>query len=226
MKLLSVIARYNEDLSWVNNLKCDCVIYNKGNKLDLPCINTENYGRESETYTRFIIDWYDEINNFDSLVFLQGNPYDHSKYFMNLINDPKANNLVPLSDYKSYINLSNNKNLSNINDFVLGKILGYEVNIDLSYLKPDYNEFTKKTEKLYSSQILEVCGIMGINEIECTWAPGAQYIVPKDMILNKSFDWWLNLHKLHKVYEDNLKDVKSLPHILERMWPLIWNHKT
>jgi hypothetical protein len=37
---------------------------------------------------------------------------------------------------------------------------------------------------------------MGIKNIECTWAPGAQYIVPKDMILNKSFDWWLNLHRI------------------------------
>ena len=30
MKNLLIVARYNEDISWVDQLDCDVIIYNKG----------------------------------------------------------------------------------------------------------------------------------------------------------------------------------------------------
>lgn len=49
---LVVIARYDEDLDWVKNLKECVLIYNKGNDFpyDFPRIDVPNKGREAETY--------------------------------------------------------------------------------------------------------------------------------------------------------------------------------
>lgn len=226
MKILTIIARYNEDLDWVNQLDGDVIIYNKGESIDFPCVSVENYGRESESFIRFIVDWYDKINEYDSIAFLQGNPFDHTKDSLKLIKEANPNELIAMSRNSSKINLNKHNYLKSINDYALSKILGYDCDIDTSYIDPNYDEFTRTMEASFASLILEVCGIMNIKNIECIWAPGAQYLVPSSLILNKKFDWWLDLHTLHKVYEDNLKDVKSLPHILERMWPMIWMHST
>jgi hypothetical protein len=55
-----VIARYKEPIDWINNLSCDYIIYNKGDKIDesLNHIDVPNEGREAETYLRFIVDNY------------------------------------------------------------------------------------------------------------------------------------------------------------------------
>jgi len=76
-----VIARYNEPLKWIQKIdpsKCSYVVYNKGNE-DLPAdynvVNVPNEGREAETYLRYIIDNYDNLNGY--IMFCQGNPFDH-----------------------------------------------------------------------------------------------------------------------------------------------------
>jgi hypothetical protein len=48
---------------------------------------------------------------------------------------------------------------------------------------------------------------------------GAQYLVPRKYILNKSLEWWKNAYEVHK-------NNKTAPWSFERLWPLIWNHKT
>jgi len=65
-----VIAKYNEDVSWTNELVCNYKIYDKSK--DIP-----NVGREAETYLRYIIENYDSLPEY--VVFLQGRPYDHLK---------------------------------------------------------------------------------------------------------------------------------------------------
>ena len=59
-----VIARYNEDLSWLNKIdkNIKITIYNKGNNnINFPFIQLPNIGRESHTYL------YHIINNYDNL---------------------------------------------------------------------------------------------------------------------------------------------------------------
>lgn len=79
MKIDLVIARYNEDLSWIEKVdtnKFNLIIYNKGNQdLDVPCIFLENYGRESQSYLYHIINNYCNLSEFT--IFLQGNPFEH-----------------------------------------------------------------------------------------------------------------------------------------------------
>ncbi len=86
MNTISVICRYNEDLSWTSKLLHPFVVYNKGKEdLDVDSIKSENIGREGETFIRYIIDNYNELP--ERICFLQGNPFDHCPEALSLCND-------------------------------------------------------------------------------------------------------------------------------------------
>ena len=70
MSIIVVVAKYKEDINWVNELNYPYIVYDKSK--DYP-----NVGRESETYLRYIIDNYNNLP--DRIVFLQGHPFDHLK---------------------------------------------------------------------------------------------------------------------------------------------------
>ena len=65
-----VIAKFKEDMRWINDLAYTYTIYDKSK-------NIPNVGREAETYLRYIIEQYDNLPDY--VVFLQGNPFDHLK---------------------------------------------------------------------------------------------------------------------------------------------------
>ena len=69
-----IVAKYNEDVTWIKSLFNDTwnvSIYDKSG-------NTyKNVGREAETFLRFILDKYDDLKENDTVVFLQGNPFPH-----------------------------------------------------------------------------------------------------------------------------------------------------
>ena len=71
-KIEIVIARYNEDLKWLNPYISIATIYNKGSESE--CINNSiklpNVGRESHTYLYHIINNYDNLA--DRTIFFQG----------------------------------------------------------------------------------------------------------------------------------------------------------
>ena len=59
-----IIARYNENINWLNSLVNNCIIYNKGEKLDIDNqIILKNVGRESHTYLNYIISNYENLPN-------------------------------------------------------------------------------------------------------------------------------------------------------------------
>lgn len=68
MSVAVVIAKYKENISWVEELKYPYIVYDKSK--DIP-----NVGREAESYLRYIIANYDNLPDY--VVFLQGNPFDH-----------------------------------------------------------------------------------------------------------------------------------------------------
>ena len=55
-----VVARCSENISWLRSESNNCIIYNKGNQLNL-CneIMLKNVGRESHTYLHYIISNYE-----------------------------------------------------------------------------------------------------------------------------------------------------------------------
>ena len=76
MKKSIIVSRFNEDISWLKELKDfkKIIVYNKGEALcnygNLQIINLENVGRESHTWIYHIVKNY---NNLDDIsIFLQG----------------------------------------------------------------------------------------------------------------------------------------------------------
>lgn len=78
-----IIARFDEDLSWLEKINLNYKIYNKGNKISYPCVCLPNVGREAKSYLHHIVENYSELSEYT--IFVQGNPYDHSKNFDQII---------------------------------------------------------------------------------------------------------------------------------------------
>jgi hypothetical protein len=73
-----VVARYNEDINWLKKQMSNCIIYNKGKKLNIQNeIMLPNIGRESHTYLNYIIENYKKLP--DIVIFTQANISDHVK---------------------------------------------------------------------------------------------------------------------------------------------------
>ena len=106
-----IVARYNENIDWLNSEMANCIIYNKGNTLNIENeIPLENLGRESETYLHYIITNYDNLPQV--VVFTQANISDHKgsndvNYLINIKNEAlnysKSNNFVKFYDRKDNI---------------------------------------------------------------------------------------------------------------------------
>ena len=81
-----VVAHFNEDISWVEQIHIDhpdarIFIYTKSPDVPLPTFGfakvqrLPNVGRESHTYLHHIIHNYSDLA--DSILFTQGHPFDH-----------------------------------------------------------------------------------------------------------------------------------------------------
>jgi hypothetical protein len=71
-----VVARYNEPVDWLRREMKHCIIYNKGERLQLENeIALPNVGRESGTYLQYIIENYNALP--DAVVFTQARIGDH-----------------------------------------------------------------------------------------------------------------------------------------------------
>ena len=73
MTIELVVARYLEDVSWLNNIppQITARVYDKS-----PSGNLPNVGREAHTYLHHICENYDDLA--DLTVFAQGKPFDHA----------------------------------------------------------------------------------------------------------------------------------------------------
>lgn len=80
-----VVAYYNENLDWLKKVKeYKITIYNKSS-LDIDnTISLPNIGREMHTYFHHIVENYDTLS--DWIFFTQGNPFDHVKDYMDILN--------------------------------------------------------------------------------------------------------------------------------------------
>ena len=74
-KVKVIIARYQEDISWANDIGYDYIVYDKGELSGDNSIILPNIGRESHTYLTHIVRNYDSLATHN--IFLQGNPFDH-----------------------------------------------------------------------------------------------------------------------------------------------------
>jgi hypothetical protein len=166
-----VITRYNESLSWINSIKDNVVIYNKGHdELSFDYISRPNIGREAESMLYFIIENYNLLTK--ETVFLQGNPFDHcSDLFYQLEENKNVNDIVWLGTnwgpvFKNY-------------DGGPGHWC-YLPLLEISNLLFDNCKFDTNSRFVFSA--------------------GAQYIVPMYKIKSKSLNWWKNCYSVFNQY--------------------------
>lgn len=81
-----VVARYNENIEWTNQLNYKVNIFNKNEDDNhLFDYNLPNVGREPHTFFTYIINNYDNLPEY--IAFVQGNPFDHCNNVINEINN-------------------------------------------------------------------------------------------------------------------------------------------
>ncbi len=176
MSNLVVVARFDEDIRWLDQLHWDYLVYNKGEHIDKEYKSIPNIGREGETYLRYIIEFYNKFPDY--IAFVQGDPFPHCSNIINKINNvPLDNQIINLSDWIVTDNPDSALMLHNVEA------------LELNY-----------TEHLF------------------TFPAGAQFIVPRDYIMNKSLNWW---EKCYDVYVSN----NNNPWSFERLWPLIFTYE-
>lgn len=73
-----VVAKHREDVSWLGGLPHRTYVYDKsGTPTAEGYISLENKYREAGTYLHHIIQNFHDLGDF--VIFLQGNPFDHTK---------------------------------------------------------------------------------------------------------------------------------------------------
>lgn len=144
-----VVARYNEDISWVDKFKKSRLfIYDKGDEIN-DFIKLPNIGRESHTYLTHIVNNYDNLSDYTT--FLQGNPYDGSKGHLNrdpdYIESPTdIFNFMPLS-YMLRCDLNGNPHHPNleVDKIIFDKYFTH---------KPEYIEFCVGAQFIVSKRAI------------------------------------------------------------------------
>lgn len=193
-----IVARYNEDISW--SLKYNCTVYNKGLDL-LGTIKIDNVGREAHTYLRHVITNYHSLK--DTLIFVQGNPFDH-------FSDGKSIDFDSLFyiDEKGYSDkvhdLSNDRwgeKMSNKNDFTISEWKGIISN-PRGYKLKEWWEATTGEPYTRSPSVF--------------W--GANFSVKKEFVMKRSLESYIS------IYQTLLHDRTPVEaHYCERTWFNIFN---
>jgi hypothetical protein len=199
MKHQIVVARYDEDISYLQLFKDNIIVYNKGN-YDIPIyfniINLPNIGRESHTYLYHIITNYNNLA--DKTLFIQGRISDHK--------------LLPFDEYFKDDNL----------------FVGRESSHNIEMLKKDIDHSGKylielkkgdlKKSKYTPYEWINKVGfnISKLQEFKMIW--GANFSISKEIIQSKSKLFYENLIK-YIDYDRNPEE----GHFFERFWHTIFN---
>ena len=168
MSFCIIVARYNENVEWTKQFP-NVIIYNKGIKLDNNYneVFLNNVGREGHTYYKYICDNYDNLAEYT--IFLQGRPFDHSP------------NII--SNLTKYIN---NKELSIDFEFLSEQI--YHSYLDIEGRGHwQCKNIHKNWERVFG---------VNIDNQECVFGAGSQFIVSKKKILKNTKEFYENIMKM------------------------------
>jgi hypothetical protein len=200
-----IIARYNEDINWLKEVMNNCIIYNKGAKLNIDNeIILKNVGRESHTYLNYIISNYENLPNI--ILFSQARISDHIKQneielFKELIEEAKIyGKSMPLYSYNTVYKEEFNTwgpdwNFRNC----------HVINKPYSITKISFKDwFINNIKKNYPDPIHLYCN--GI------------FAVRRDLILKNSKDFYKKLIKQCDYHIDPIEG-----HFFERSWYYIFS---
>jgi hypothetical protein len=212
-KAFLVVSAWNNDVSWVGNYTKDYIIYDKSHTLNVSntkIIQPKNVGYNIWDMGHFITENYDNLPEL--VAFLNGNPFDHCKKetFDKLIYNDF---FTPLEDYSHVAESYAHKK---------AKDGGYmEIN-NSWYIQAHCNTYGQEVNK-YFKNYNDFLDEMFINPEHPKWirfAPGAQYLIPKENILYYS----KNFYKKIMGFVDYHR-IPSEGHIIERALYYIFTNR-
>lgn len=199
-----IVSRYNENINWLNGEIENCIIYNKGNKLNIENeICLKNVGRESETYLHYIITNYNNLP--DVVVFTQAKISDHKK-------NADVNYLISIKD--SALKYSKSTDFYRHNYIGNDKNWGKTWNLrkDGYYLKDNYKNDNPITFLEWFKNNIDT----NYPNPFCIYQNGI-FAVKKENIINKPVDYYKKL-----ILEVNHHINPSEGHFFERSWYYIF----
>ena len=181
----------------------NCIIYNKGDKLDINNeIFLENVGRESETYLHYIITNYSNLP--DVVVFTQARISDHKHGEINYLINIKNEALQHNKSQNFYIhNEGTNRHCNKI----------WNLRQDGYFLKDNYKNNNPITFVEWFKNNID---INYPNPIYLYW--NAIFAVKKENIINKPIEYYKKL-----ILEVNHHINSTEGHFFERSWYYIFN---
>jgi len=192
------ISHYNENLSWIQNLRNHG--FQKifiGSKTLAPIYISKNVGQEASIYLKYIVDNYNSLDEFT--VFLHGHEHawHQSKDIVSLILDA----MQEMNAQQVF--------LKSLNNYYCGSILGNEW---INEIKEWYNQYLKKE--------------LGPIDRHGDWTVGmpgcAQFIVHKSLIRLRSLEFYKNL--LDWILETPIISFKT-SRFMEWSWELFWEER-
>lgn len=195
MKIELVISHYEKDITWIDNVTCNTVIYTKSGLHDTNFIQLENIGREPHTFFHHIIENYNCLP--DWLFFSQDDPFDHVSNFLDIINN------FPSGLREAKIQIDDNAYFfsnGNYNDVLQCNSNGHPHHDGLNLT--------------YCWDILFETPIPNVH----LFTAGVIFCVSKQQIKNRSI-------KFYKKCVEILETRASSPWEFERLMPVIFNYK-
>jgi hypothetical protein len=225
--MLIVIARYNEDIEWSKKYSSNVLIINKGNNIEgiENQIFYPNVGREGHSYYKYIVDNYDNLDDY--IIFLQGNPFDHSPDIIKILDtivdiynknkEEFINMIINTNINYTVINCGNN----NFNNIYINDVK----NSNFIYLSHYINNTSIRTEE----KLWENCKIIGNtyekvfdkkieDDLKFIYGAGAQFIVSKEAILKHPKSYYEKLYKILEYANDPIEG-----HHIEKFHKYIFN---
>lgn len=224
--MLILIARYNEDIEWSKKYSSNVLIINKGDKIEgiENQIFYPNVGREGHSYYKYIVDNYDNLDDY--IIFLQGNPFDHSPDIIKILDaivdiynknkEEFMNIIVNTNINYTVINCGNNFNNIYINELKNNNFIYISQFINKTSIKTEEKLWEKcKTiinsyEKLFDIKIKD--------DLNFLYGAGAQFLVSKETILKHPKEYY---EKIYKILEYDIDPIEG--HIIERFHKYIFN---
>lgn len=167
-----ILSRYNHDMSWLKDYTDDYVLYDRSEVPIEGSIIVPNIGSDIYDKFTYIIDNYDNLPEI--AVYSKANIFKYiSKGEFDLIKDNKTFTPILTQKHKTRFLISYYKNN-----------LFHEIN-NYWYLK--YHPAKRKNE------LVKLLGIK--YKLYLSFAPGSNYIVPRENILKHSKEFYINLRE-------------------------------
>jgi hypothetical protein len=209
-----VVARYEEDISWINNipenLYTRTIIYNKGGEaeFDLPKSTVKrlpNFGRESHTYLHHVIDNYDSLA--DITFFLPGSAWtrdDKRERVRRIVEYLKTHRTSVIIGHKDHQMIDDTYNFS-IDTWTVTNEENRRKNPDSSLTPSEDRPLRSWFEKRFEGDSMNCVSFTGI------------IAVSRDDILKRPKEFYEGLYREHSHTNP------EVVHYSERVWKNIFS---